>query len=130
MTDFYQLSEQAQAEAMGELATAALPLWGLEGSELSLIKYRENGVFKGISPGGGRFALRIHRHGYHSDDELRSELQWMSALDEFGVAVPQLRPALDGALFRLVSAAAVPEPRQVDIFEWVDGQPLGSLVVS
>jgi Ser/Thr protein kinase RdoA (MazF antagonist) len=127
MTDFYQLSEDEQAEAMAVLASAALFHWGLEGSELSLIKYRENGVFKVRTQEGIQYALRIHRYGYHSDDELRSELQWMSALDEFGIAVPHLLPTLDGSLFALVSAAQVPEPRQVDLFAWVDGEPLGSV---
>jgi Ser/Thr protein kinase RdoA (MazF antagonist) len=127
VTDFYQLSEDEQAVAMAVLASEALPHWGLEGSELSLIKYRENGVFKVLTQDGTGYALRIHRHGYHSDDELRSELQWMSALDEFGIAVPRLLPTSDGALFALVSVAQVPEPRQVDLFAWVDGEPLGSL---
>ncbi len=34
-------------------------------------------------------------------------------------------PACDGALFVAVQVAAVPEPRQVDIFEWVEGRQLG-----
>lgn len=45
MTDFYQLDEAGQAEAMGVLAREALDEWGLQGSELDLIKYRENAVF-------------------------------------------------------------------------------------
>jgi Ser/Thr protein kinase RdoA (MazF antagonist) len=36
-------------------------------------------------------------------------------------------PASDGALFQVVSHPGVPEPRQVDLFGWIDGRPLGSV---
>lgn len=127
MADFYQLDHDAQALAMADLAAAALPHWGLQGSELELIKYRENAVFRAIAPDGEQYALRIHRHGYHSDDELRSELQWMAALDVDGIAVPTLVPDTAGHLFHRVESAGVPEPRQVDLFEWVEGSQLGSV---
>ena len=112
---------------MTGLAAEALGHWGLQGSDLDLIKYRENAVFRVDAPGGDRFALRIHRHDYHSDAELRSELQWMAALADAGIAVPTLVPDSAGQLFRRVEAAGVPEPRQVDLFEWVDGSQLGSV---
>lgn len=127
MPDFYQLSEQQQAQAMVTLATAALPRWGLAGCQLALIKYRENAVFRVDTPDGNRFALRIHRYGYHSDEALRSELQWMNALDEAGIAVPLIVPTRDGELFAATQVDEVPELRQVDLFQWVDGDQLGSL---
>ncbi len=127
MTDFYQLDNAAQTLAMTCLAREALSVWGLEGSELDLIKYRENAVFKVIAGTGKRYALRIHRHAYHSDAELRSELQWIAALDAGGIDVPAVIPALSGELFALVEAPGVPEPRQVDVFAWVDGAQLGTV---
>ena len=127
MTDFYRQDHEAQARAMTRLATEALPHWGLEGSDLDLIKYRENAVFRVNAPAGESYALRIHRYAYHSDEELRSELQWMAALKEAGIAVPTLVPDAAGNLFRKVEAGGVPEPRQVDLFEWVDGRQLGSV---
>lgn len=74
-----------------------------------------------------RYALRIHRYAYHSDAQLRSELQWMSALSENGISVPTLVPTSEGEPFAVVSVPAVPEPRQIDLFEWVDGEQLGSV---
>ena len=127
MTDFYQQDEPQQAVAMGALARAALPLWNLQDSELELIKYRENGVFRIVTPHGERYALRIHRHAYHSDAELRSELQWMEALNDHGIFVPTLVPTPAGQPFELVQVDEVPEARQVDVFEWVDGEQLGSV---
>ena len=127
MTNFYEKDEAGQTLAMTGLARQALVDWGLEGSELELIKYRENAVFKVNTSTAERYALRIHRHAYHSDAELRSELQWIAALDAGGIDVPAVIPATNGELFTLVQVPEVPEPRQVDVFAWVDGNQLGSV---
>lgn len=126
-TGFYQLDDAGQAQAMGVLATAALEQWSLQGSKVELIKYRENAVFKIVTADGTRYALRIHRYGYHSDEELRSELQWLVALDEAGIAVPEALPTITGEFFTHVKVDPVPEPRQVDLLVWLEGDQLGSL---
>lgn len=126
-TDFYARDAAGQAHCMRELASAALGHWGLAATDMHLIKYRENAVFRVELADGRRVALRIHRHAYHSDAELHSELQWLDALAAAGIAVPQILPAQDGALFRNVQVPAVPEARQVDIFAWVEGRQLGSV---
>lgn len=127
MPDFYQLSPADQSERLRDLARDALAAWKLGPCELALIKFRENAVFRVTSQAGKRYALRVHRAGYHSDSELRSELQWMQALATSGFDVPVIVPASTGALFRQVAHASVPEPRQVDLFEWVSGAQLGSV---
>jgi Ser/Thr protein kinase RdoA (MazF antagonist) len=80
-----------------------------------------------LTPEGKSFALRIHRAGYHSDAALRSELQWMQALLADGFDVPVLVPSVSGNLFEMVAHPAIPEARQVDLFEWVRGTQLGSV---
>lgn len=125
-TDFYALSNDGQAGCMRELASIALTQWGIDSVGLALIKYRENAVFRVTAAGGRCYALRIHRAAYHTDDELRSELQWMEALAADGIEVPTLVPTRDGATFAVVAGGGVPEPRQVDVFEWVQGRPLGT----
>lgn len=127
MSDFYALSPAAQAERLGTLAQAALPHWDFGAASLKLIKFRENAVFEVTAGAGRRYALRIHRAGYHSDAELRSELEWMRALQASGFDVPQIVPDRSGALFLNVRHEGVPEPRQVDVFEWIDGAQLGSV---
>ncbi len=124
---FYAMDAEGQAQCLRELAHAALGHWDLSATDMDLIKYRENAVFRVELADGQRVALRIHRHGYHSDAELRSELQWLDALAAAGIAVPQILPAQDGALFRNVKVPAVPEARQVDVFAWVEGRQLGSV---
>lgn len=127
-SDFYTLSAAAQADCLQALARRALPLWGLtENDQAVLVKHRENAVFKVTSQAGRCYALRVHRHGYHSDQSLRSELHWMTYLNQKGLKTPLPVAALDGAYFKSVSSQGVPEARQCDVIEWVDGAPVGGL---
>jgi Ser/Thr protein kinase RdoA (MazF antagonist) len=127
MTGFYELTPAQQGERVASLARVALGAWGLEARELALLKYRENAVFRVVAADGRRYAIRVHRAGYHNDAELKSEHTWMRALAADGFDVPELVPTSKGKLFEVVSHAEVPEPRQIDLFAWIDGQPLGSV---
>lgn len=127
MTQFYALTPDEQATRLQDLAHAALTHWSLGRCELQLIKCRENAVFAVATPKGERYALRVHRAGYHSDAELRSELQWMGALQAAGFAVPELVPTRSGSSFLTLQHDGVPEPRQVDIFKWIEGSQLGNV---
>jgi Ser/Thr protein kinase RdoA (MazF antagonist) len=126
MTDFYALNHQAQAGRLEAAARDVLGHWNLQGAALHLIKYRENAVFR-IEQNGERKALRLHRHGYHSDAELHSELQWMQALAKSGIAVPTVIPTDSGEMFVSYAADDLPGNIQVDLFEWIDGTQLGSV---
>jgi Ser/Thr protein kinase RdoA (MazF antagonist) len=125
MTNFDTLPPEEQARRYQDLAVEALRRWGIEGAALSLIKMRENAVFR-VETADGPRALRIHRYAYHTDEALQSELQWMRALEQAGVDVPQIIPSSAGALFERVRHDAVPQERQVDLFHWINGTPLGS----
>jgi len=127
VSGFYELSPAQQGERIEALARAALASWGIEPAELALLKYRENAVFRVAAGDGRRYAIRVHRAGYHNDAELESELRWMRALSEDGFDVPELVPTAGGKLFEIVAHPAVPEPRQVDLFAWIDGQPFGNV---
>ena len=83
--NFYRLSAEERAVRMRALGVEALKRWdAADDQEPELVKLRENAVFKVQGPGGAPAALRIHRHGYHTDAELDSELIWMAALREGG----------------------------------------------
>ena len=127
MSNFYDLNDAQQVERLLDLAHAALKNWGIEGATIELLKHRENSVFSVTTTTGERFALRIHRYQYHSDDALRSELQWMTAINDAGVSTPQAVPTREGNLFKVVQVDAVPEPRQCDLLTWVEGEPLGAI---
>lgn len=125
----FEPAVQTHSDALAvleRLAAAALKNWGIDPREIRLLKFRENAVFKVLTTENERYALRIHRGGYHSDNELRSELQWMTALQAHGVDVPAIVPLPDGSLFVSVHVDGLSAPLQVDLFEWIEGGQLGT----
>ena len=93
---------------------------------LTFVKYRENYVFRVDEPGGS-YALRLHRNGYRTDDEILEELELVTALESAGVAVPHVRLTVAGEPFcRVVDDDG--DVHQVDMSEWVSGTvPLGDV---
>jgi len=126
MTNFFDLDPQSQAERLEAAGREALENWHINDAELYLIKYRENAVFR-VVQNGSPMALRLHRQGYHSDNELRSELLWMCALEDAKIAVPIIIPAVSGELFVKQAVPGLQGEVQVDLFEWIDGEQLGTV---
>jgi Ser/Thr protein kinase RdoA (MazF antagonist) len=122
--DFYGLPEPEQIARLQQLGRSALAHWKLGGAEIAPAAYRENMTFRVDAGARGRFALRIHQAHYRTDANIRSELAFMQALGKGGVRTPDVVPAKGGELFVLVSDGGVPEARQCDLFEWIDGRPL------
>jgi Ser/Thr protein kinase RdoA (MazF antagonist) len=114
-------------DEMQALAILALREWDLEILNLAPLKVRENAVFRIDMAGGGRAVLRVHRSGYHSDEELDSEFVWMRALEAAGIPVPRVIQSRNGRNFEVVAARAGNDARQIDVFEWIDGRQLGSV---
>ena len=127
MSDFAAVPESEQAARLARLARRALAAWDLDTAEPTLVKYRENAVFAVGAADGRRFVLRVHRAGYRSDDDVRSEIAWTRALATNGVQTPEFVPTRGGDLLAHASADDVPGTRQCDLMVWVDGSPLGSL---
>ena len=112
-----------ELQQINELATAALERFGLDrDSSVALCNVSENHTYRVDDPGtGSRFALRVHRPGYHTRAEIESELSWIDALSADGVVqTPGVVRATDGE--RVVSVAG-PElgERNVVLFEWLAG---------
>lgn len=125
MLDVTTVAEDAP-EILQELAVSALSSWGKNVREISLVKMRENAVFRVVDSRGDTFALRVHRAGYHSDAALRSELEWMAALQAQGIDLPAIVPATDGSLSVSAQIEGIHAPRQIDLLEWFHGRPLGT----
>jgi Ser/Thr protein kinase RdoA (MazF antagonist) len=113
-------------DRMRKIAAEGLRHWNLGGASLDLLKHRENAVFR-VAAKDDRYALRVHRPGYHSNDALRSELQWMDALADAGIDVPRIVPTATGQPFALSEMPDLPAPVQLDLFEWIEGRQLGSV---
>lgn len=102
-----------------DVIKAARAHWGLQDAKITLVAARENSVFR-IDYAQSTAALRLHRVGYRSDAELRSELEWMAMLAAQGILVPAPIAALDGS--QILNAHGV----TVDLLTWLDGTPLGA----
>ncbi|WP_010487432.1 phosphotransferase enzyme family protein [Pseudomonas sp. S9] len=126
MSHFYALDNDQQVSCLHELANTALHQWEGSFSELTLVKYRENAVFSARRDDGQRVALRVHRHNYHTEAALRSELQWMEALAAGGLQGPEVIPTRDRQQLVSVYSESIGEPRHIDMLAWLAGKTLGT----
>lgn len=105
----------------------ALARWPLDVARIEPIKVRENAVYAVHTVQGARVVLRIHRLGYHSDAALQSEFAWLDALGAAGIDVPRVVLSRTGRCFETIEVPGGSASRQADVFEWIDGPPLGSV---
>jgi Ser/Thr protein kinase RdoA (MazF antagonist) len=109
-----------QLLALAQMALAKYDL--AESSRLKLINLSENATYQVVGADGRRFALRVHRVGYHSRTAIASELAWLMALGEESVAItPKPVRGLDGEIVQTVSHSSLPDARHVVLFEWEAG---------
>lgn len=96
------MSEDKQIAAATDLAREALIRYDFPSTlDLTLLKHRENTVFA-FTHHTVDYVMRVHRRGYHSDEELLNELQFVGALERLGVQVPRFVPTPDDEKFVLV----------------------------
>lgn len=125
MSELTPLPGDQQKAILIKLAEKALQNWHIKGS-LRLIKHRENAVYEVSTPTGEKYALRLHRQGYHSDQSLYSEFLWLNALKSYGIGVPTVIPDEDGNPFVRISLPNYSLECQVDLLAWIDGDQIGS----
>ncbi|KQT69826.1 phosphotransferase enzyme family protein [Aureimonas sp. Leaf427] len=115
------LYENSLLERLERSLRAVLPAWKLSSDgDLRLLTISENATFL-AEEGGRRVVLRVHRPGYHSEAEIRSELSWIEALRRDGVVeTPRPLRAEDGEL--LVRFMDGPSARYAVAFEHMSGR--------
>ena len=121
---FDSLPHEAKLDCLRELATDALAAYDVgDLGAPSLVNLSENATYRVERTGGGqRFALRVHREGYHSRNAIASELAWLQALRRDGVVTtPVPIPGRDGELIQTAGHPLMPRPRSVVLFEWESG---------
>jgi len=113
-------------DALAAEVRAVLPRFGVAaGAGITLLHRRENAVFRIDDPADARpWALRVHRRGYRTTAEIRSEIIWMDALREAGIPTPRARLGLDGDPVQVVPLEGAGDGLAVDMFSWIDGRPL------
>ncbi len=124
MQPFDDLTAEQQLERIDALAQEALAHYDLPAdAQVSMINYSENFTYRVDAPSSGaRWALRVHREDYHSENGIGCELAWMKALrEEAGVQTPVAVPGRDAELIQTVLSDGVPRPRHCVLFDWLSG---------
>jgi Ser/Thr protein kinase RdoA (MazF antagonist) len=111
---------------MQDLAALAASHYDLPNvQEIKLINLSENATFKVEAPDGKRWALRIHRDGYHSREAIASELAWLIDIRERGVVVtPKPVRGRNGEIIQDVMHPNL-GLRRVVLSEWEQGSEPG-----
>ncbi len=124
MASMDELALDRQLKNLQAVAEAAIGFYRLPpNATVVLINLSENATFRVDDPASSqRWALRVHREGYHSKDGIASELAWLIALRDDGAAVtPRPIKGNDGELVQVVSHRALGQPRHVVLFGWETG---------
>lgn len=117
------LYNEAYVERLKAGAESLLGAWGLSpATEVSLLNLSENATFRADDPArADPVIVRVHRPGYHTRAEIRSELAWVDALRRDGIVpIPAPIPDADGGLIQ--TAHVDGETRDVVAFEFMTGQ--------
>ncbi len=111
-------------------ARAALTAFPVDAQDLVLVSLSENVTFKVTDRhDGGSYVLRLHRPGYHTLHELVSERDWIRALAEAGIDVPEAVRARDGRDYVAVTVPDTGEQRFAGLARWTEGRLLSDVLV-
>lgn len=112
-----------QLPTLLDLATSALAKYALpSGCSVRLVNLSENATYCVQAPDNRRWALRIHRQGYHSRSAIASELAWLQDLRHKGVVTtPVPVPGRDGQIIQVVGHPGLTDPRHVVLSDWEEG---------
>ncbi|MBY6414648.1 phosphotransferase [Rhodococcus sp. BP-252] len=114
-----------RSEHARTIVERALDAYGLAGHDVTLVKYRENHVFR-LHRAAGDLAVRLHRASYNTNDAIAAELDLLQALAGAGFDVPAVVPTVDGDLYTTVSDEGI--ERTVSVLGWVnDAAPMGDI---
>ncbi len=125
MDKFENLPHEKQLILLQRVADNSLSHYDLpEDATAQLINISENATYRVDNPQTGqKWALRVHREGYHSKTAIASEHAWTDALrNDAGIITPVIVPGNDGDNIQHVQAEDMPGgARHVVMFDWESG---------
>jgi len=139
MRPLSELSYLGQVRRLRGLAENALAQYRLAAPQgaprLKLLQHAENTTYRVDLPVdsvrenegdlyvSGRYLLRVHRIGFHSADELRSELAWLAALRrDLGLPVPEPVRTPGGEVLVTAETRGSGERRHCSLLRWMSGR--------
>ncbi len=111
-------------DALEALARAAATQFSIAHEAApELVNLSENATFKLQATNSQAYALRLHRPGYQTEASIASELAWMMALRDAGVATTPI-PVVgrDGKLVQRISSPAFAGGRLAVLTRWEAGE--------
>lgn len=136
-TSFQRLSLKDQLYALETLARKVLPAYPLEVVSVEPLRYALNAEFLvtalalGDSGSPKRYVLRVNAPGFHTEAEIRSELQWLLALNRTtDLIVPNPIPTKSGEWVTSAEPPGIPVPRYCVLFEYIPGQAVENIISS
>ena len=123
MSSFNSAGHERLLAVLDDLAGHALDHYDLPaGCTASLLNLSENATYLVASPDGRRWALRLHREGYHTQQAIASELAWAVDLRRTSVATtPNPIAGVDGRLVQSITHPQFSAPRNAVLFDWETG---------
>ncbi|MCB0125949.1 MAG: phosphotransferase [Caldilineaceae bacterium] len=104
---------------MHQIATSALPAFGLEGSVLTGIQHLVNSSFR-VQHRQGDWYLRLYHPHRYDRNSVEAELVWLDVLARAGLPVPNPHTTLDGAyVWQTTSSSG--RPYLVSLTAWIEG---------
>ena len=114
--------EQERTPDFDGLIGSSLCRWTLPGRpSIRLLNVAENRTYL-VESQDLRTALRVHRPGYNSAAEIRSELDWLDALRDSGlIRTPAVIRGADGRRIQILHHKSLSQPRHMVMFEFIGG---------
>lgn len=122
LTNFSQMTYRAQVLRLKRLGQMALHRYPIQVKQIFFIHHGENTTFRVLAKNGKQYLLRIHRSDYHSRNGILEELRWLDRLAKKKFQVQKIVRSKSGKLLECIQHPDVPTPRNVCVFEWVEGR--------
>jgi Ser/Thr protein kinase RdoA (MazF antagonist)/uncharacterized protein YkwD len=130
-SDFFNLSRDEQFNRLQIAARQALEVYPLEVISIEPLRYVLNAEFlvqafrEGRGDQPGQFVVRVNAPGFHSPIEIRSELEWLAALNQdTGLKVPNPLRTRRGEWVKTIELDLLDGPRHCVVFEYIPGQTI------
>ena len=109
-------------------AKEALKNFPIKAEKIEFFGQSENVTFRiKVAGSDAHYSLRLHRPGYNTIEELRSERMWTSVLSDVGVTVQNgIRSSSGDNYYVLVDIPGIGEQCYAGMTTWVEGVPLSS----
>lgn len=138
MKAYEDLTPRGKLRRTGRIARAAVEAFGFAKARLRLIVDSGNTMYrvKTVDPTpiegslyvDNCYLLRLHWLGYQNSGAVNSELEWLYALCDAGLPVPQPIATIEGELSVKVSDPGVSGARRCSLLRWVKGRMVTKLV--